>query len=161
MGRKVSDLKALVARERAAFADRLELADEIAPGMAEPCLLWTGGVDAQGHGMASYRGRRQRARRVAHQLSHSCVLASDVNALPRCGVKLCVHPSHVELVDDVESGRRANAKRRADGPRLPGSLEAARRALERAEHERDLAERRAHAHRANVLALEAAESLAS
>lgn len=162
MGRNVSDLKVIVDRERAAFAERLVLSDEIAPGIADPCILYDGPLDAGGHPTATYRGKRQRARRVAHQLSHRCVLAPEIKALPRCGVKRCIHPNHTDLVDESEAGRRSWANRKERKPlHLPSSLESARRALERAEHQGDLAERRIHAHRANVLALEAADAMAS
>lgn len=159
MGQHGVELRAMIERERARFMEKLEISDEILPGFSEPCLIWTGATDGGGRGIATYRGKRQSARRVAHQLAHDCVLVPGVVLVPQCGITLCVQDPHLEILSLEDAGRRSGSPGKP--LRLPASIAAAQRALARAEHERDLAERRLHAHRANVQALEAAEAMAS
>ena len=81
------------------------LADKLAwfsiPEPNSGCLLWFGAVTSEGvkggdHGIARWKGRHEKAHRLAWLASNGPI-PEGMNVLHRCDVPACVNPAHLYL----------------------------------------------------------------
>lgn len=78
---------------------------------SDTCWIWTGAKSKCGYGMMRVHGRvPQYAHRFSYELHNSAIL-TGMTIDHTCFNRLCVNPSHLEMVSLVENIRRENARR--------------------------------------------------
>lgn len=70
------------------------------------CWLWTGGQYGDGYGKFSTDGVFVAAHRFAWDVTHGWPVPADLTIDHLCRVRLCVNPSHMEVVTRGENSRR-------------------------------------------------------
>jgi len=80
------------------------------------CWIWTGSTDGGGYGKLSFRGRTQKASRVAWQLFRGPLRPTEW-ILHKCDNRLCVNPRHLfkgnrarNVQDAVQKNRLGSQK---------------------------------------------------
>lgn len=75
------------------------------------CYVWRGRVEHCGHGRLTYQGKPWYAHRLAWTLLKGPIPDGMVldHVKEKCTNKLCVTPSHLEVVTTAENSRRAGA----------------------------------------------------
>lgn len=77
------------------------------------CWLWTGYKDRHGYGELRAQGGRQRAHRVAYELTNGPI-AEGLVIDHLCRVRHCINPAHLEPVTNAENVRRGDAVKYRD-----------------------------------------------
>lgn len=84
------------------------------------CWVWTGPRDADGYGLAKFRGVLWRVHRYAWTEAAGRGLPRDVELDHRCRNRACFRPTHLEPVLRKENARRRSARQRLTLERCPG-----------------------------------------
>ena len=84
--------------------------------LLKPCLLWHKSCGRGGYGHWWYRGKLQKAHRVAWAVAYNAGVLPALCVLHKCDVRACVEPSHLflgtkadNIVDMVAKGRQRGA----------------------------------------------------
>lgn len=78
----------------------------------DECWPWLGSKDRWGRGYFSFRGKTERAPRVAWSLSYGEPFPADKDACHTCDNPTCVNPRHIWIGDARENLRDAVRKGR-------------------------------------------------
>jgi transcriptional regulator with XRE-family HTH domain len=89
---------------------------------ASGCLLWTGGKNCYGYGVASWKSKTWTTHRLSHLFSRALNPIPDTDSEGRklvvrhlCDVKLCFHPDHLKIGTHAENSEDyANTGRRGE-----------------------------------------------
>lgn len=84
--------------------------DRLGRPLIGPCLLWTGGIDADGYGViwdSSIRNNRK-VHRVAYELAHGTPPAEAIDHL--CRARRCAASAHLEDVTSAENTSRGDVR---------------------------------------------------
>jgi hypothetical protein len=74
----------------------------------DTCWLWTGTPLWHGYGRATFQGKRQYVHRTAIELHTWSPVPQGMEVDHLCFNRLCVNPSHLEVVSKSENLRREN-----------------------------------------------------
>ncbi|MGH1522875.1 HNH endonuclease signature motif containing protein [Leifsonia sp. L25] len=69
---------------------------------ASGCLLWTGPLDKDGYGVASFEGRTHRAHRLSYE-TYVGPIPDGMQLDHVCETRACVRPEHLEPVTNFEN----------------------------------------------------------
>ena len=80
--------------------DHCKTANNIVPGLDQPCLLWSKSTNQYGYGRVQHSGRLWSTHRLAWCLSRGLKeVPYDCQVLHRCDTPPCIQPSHLMLGD--------------------------------------------------------------
>lgn len=79
------------------------------------CLLWTGAVSSTGYGSLRWKGRTEKAHRMAWVCRHGSI-NSALHACHKCDVRSCVNADHLFLGTNADNVADKLAKGRRNGP---------------------------------------------
>jgi hypothetical protein len=86
------------------------------------CWLWQGGVNQQGYGRFSLKGRQYKAHRVAWELLNQRDMPPDLHGAHYCHTPLCCNPLHIHAATAAEnSADSTRDNRHRVGSRVAGS----------------------------------------
>jgi len=88
------------------FFDKIAL--EIPPS---GCWMWQAQIDRDGYGRFRYKGKTQRAPRVAYQLLVG-IIPTGLFVLHTCDVRSCVNPNHLYLGTQADNIRDRDGRGR-------------------------------------------------
>jgi len=72
----------------------------------DSCWIWRGGIMGRGYGTFFVDGVSHRVHRLAYRLLVG-EIEEELTVDHLCKIKICVNPSHMELVTRAENSRRA------------------------------------------------------
>lgn len=101
-------------RKQTPFASLVDRSD------VSGCWLWTGFLSSEGYGSYGYRGRQQKAHRVAWQLVHG-EIPVGMCVCHRCDNPSCVRTEHLFLGTVADNNRDRALKGRSRGTFQTGS----------------------------------------
>lgn len=79
------------------------------------CLLWCGGITAQGYGELNFKGRVLLAHRASWTRAHG-LIPQGLFVCHRCDVRACIDPQHLFLGTHLENMADCKAKKRFRKP---------------------------------------------
>ena len=77
------------------------------------CITWGGAVNSKGYGVVGGYGQNKLVHRVIYEWFTQGPLPKALQIHHRCGVKLCVNPSHLQALTPAEHERITSRRRRA------------------------------------------------
>lgn len=80
---------------------------KVAPAAWDECWLWTAGLNDSGYGKFRYRGRAERAHRVAYELMIGPI-PDGLQLDHLCRVRRCVNPYHLDPVTTAVNTQRGD-----------------------------------------------------
>lgn len=80
---------------------------------SDACWIWTGATNSDGYGLICRKSPRVRL--LAHRYVYTLLVATIPTGMVidhKCSVRLCVNPSHLDIVTQAENARRSYARGR-------------------------------------------------